>query len=280
MLAAERETWRLVKQYPASEYALDAQFRLAAHYAEGGAKDKADSELKKLAGNSRFPAVQARALYVMALQACRSGERKTALRLLNTLYNKFPGSAILPEAYYLHGDILRMESDFKSAVQFYRKVTELRPNSALAASAYGSIGDSLLAIASPDPVSSKNELNSAIQAYRSMLDQRDCPPAFSAMGTFRTGRCLLLLDQRDPASEQFRQLLYKNPAAGVKSHPVEMVWCVRAAEALIDIAARHPVRSTLEHARMALHWLADAGLIPLAEASERFEQLKKAKFNP
>ncbi len=278
--AAERETRRLAEQYPASEYTLDAQFRLAAHYAEGGSKAKADGELKKLAENSRFPAVQARALYVMALQSCRAGDRKTALRLLNTLYEKYPDSAVLPEAYYLHGDILRKESDFKNAVPFYQKVTVMRPNSALAAAAYGSIGDSLLAIASPDPVSSKNELNSAIQAYQAMLDQRDCPPVFSAMGTFRMGRCLLLLDQREPASEQFRQLLYKYPAASVKSHPVEMVWCVRAAEALIDIAARHPIRSTLEYARTALHWLADAGLIPLTEASERFERLKKTKFNP
>ena len=279
-VAAERESWRLAEQYPASEYALDAQFRLAAHYAEEGSKDKAEGELKKLAENSRFPAVQARALYVMALQAVRRGERKTALSLLNTLYEKFPDSAVLPEAYYLHGDILRKESDFKSAVPFYQKVTALRPNSALAASAYGSIGDSLLAIASADPVSSKNELNSAVQSYQSMLDQRDCPPAFSAMGSFRMGRCLFLLGQREQASEQFRQLLYKYPAAGVKSHPVEMVWCVRAAEALIDIAARQPIRSTLEYARTALHWLTDAGLIPRSEASDRFEKLKKTKFNP
>ena len=59
-----------------------------------------------------------------------------------------------------------------------------------------------------------------------------------------------------------------------------MVWCVRSAEALIDIAARQPIRSTLEYARIALHWLADAGLIPLSEASDRFEKLKKTKFNP
>ena len=279
-LAAERETWHLVEQYPTSEYTLDALFRLASHYAEEGSQKKADDTLKKLAADSRFPAVQARALYEMALQAFRSGEKKTALQRLARLYEKFPDSPVLADAYYLHGDILRSESDFKSAVPFYQKVTAMRPNSLLAASAYGSIGDSLLAIASPDPASSHNELQSAVQAYKTMLEQRGCPPAFAAMAACRTGRCLLLLDQREAASEQFRQLLYKYPASNVKRHPAEMVWCVRAAETLIDIAARHPVRSTLRHARFALHWLADAGLIPLQEASERFEKLKNTKFNP
>ena len=279
-LAAERETWHLAEQYPISEYALDALFRLASHYAEEGAQRKAAETLKKLSDDSRFPAVQARAFYEMALQAFRSGEKKTALQHLARLYEKFPDSPVLADAYYLHGDILRSESDFKSAVPFYQKVTAMRPDSVLAASAYGSIGDSLLAIASPDPASSKNELNSAMQAYRTMLEQRGCPPAFAAMASCRIGRCLILLEQRDAASEQFRQLLYKYPAASVKKHPAEMVWCVRAAEALIDIAARHPVRSTLRHARYALHWLADAGLIPLQDASDRFEKLKNTKFNP
>lgn len=278
--AAERETWRLAEQYPASDYTQDALFRLAAHYAEEGAAKKAADTLKKLAADSRYPAIQARALYEMALQDYRSGEKKKALQLLASLYEKFPDSPVLPEAYYLHGDILRSESDFKSAVPFYQKVTAMRPHSVLAASAYGSIGDSLLAIASPDPASSKNELLSAMQAYRSMLEQRGCPPAFSAMATCRIGRCLILLEQQEAASEQFRQLLYQYPAADIKRHPVEMVWCVRAAEALIGIAARRPVRSTLKHARYALHWLADAGLIPLQEASGRFEKLKKHKFNP
>ena len=279
-IAAERETWLLAEQYPDSKFTLDALFRLASHYAEEGAKEKATATLKKLAEDTRFPAIQARALYEMALQAYRNGERETALKLLAALYEKFPDSAIIPEAYYLNGDILRSDSDFKSAVPFYQKAAALRPNSILAASAYGSIGDSLLAIASSDPASSKNELLSAVHAYKTMQEQRGCPPVFSTMAACRTGQCLVLLGERESASEQFRQVLYKHPAAAAKKHPAEMVWCARAAEALIDIAGKHPVRSTLSHARYALHWLADAGLIPLQEASERFEKLKNTKFNP
>ena len=76
------------------------------------------------------------------------------------------------------------------------------------------------------------------------------------------------------------KMLFSFPAAAAKRHPVETVWCVRSAEALTDIAGKYPVRTTLRHARVALHWLADAGMIPLDEAAKRFEKLKNNQFNP
>ena len=280
VIAAERETWLLAERHPDSEYAVDALFRLAAHYVQEGAREKATSALRKLAADSRFPKIQSRAIYELAYQAYRNGERKTAGEYLRQLYEKFPDTPMLADGYYLQGDMFRSDSDFKSAIPFYRKVVELRPGSLLAASASGSIGDCLLAIASQDPASSRNELLSAIQIYKQLREQPNCPPAFEAMAMYRTGRCLELLGQRIPASEQYRQILYKFPASAAASHPVETVWCVRAAEALTDIAGKYPVQSALRHARYALHWLADAGMIPLQVAAERFDKLKKEKFNP
>ena len=49
---------------------------------------------------------------------------------------------------------------------------------------------------------------------------------------------------------------------------------------LIDQAGKYPVRTSLQQARFALHWLADAGLIPLQEAADRFEKLKNNQFKP
>ena len=279
-IAAERETWLLAEQHSDSEYAADALFRLASHYAEEGARDKASTALRKLAADSRFPKIQARAVYELAFQASRNGRNAEALKTLRQLYEKFPDAPVLAEGYYLNGDILRSNSDFKTAVDLYRKVMEMRPHSRLALAAQGSIGDCLLAIASQDPAGSQEEIRSAVQAYKSVLDEPGCPPAFEAMALYRTGRCLELLGKRAEASEKYRQLLYKFPARQTAQHPAETVWCVRAAEALTDIAARQPLRTTLRHARYALHWLADAGLVPLQEASERFEKLKNNKFNP
>ena len=280
VIAAERETWLLAEQYSDSEYAVDALFRLASHYVEEGAKEKAAATLKKLAADTRFPKIQARAIYELAHQAFRNGEKKSALRYLSQLYEKFPDTPVLADGYYLNGDLLREEFDFKSAIPFYRKVIEMRPDSLLASAAQGAIGDCLLAIASQDPASSKNELLSALQAYKTLRERPGCPAAFEAMALYRTGRCLDLLGQRAQASEHYRQLLYKFPASEARRRPAETVWCVRAAEALTDLAGKDPVRTALRHARYALHWLADAKMISLQEASERFEKLKHNKFNP
>lgn len=280
VIAAERETWLLAEQYPDSEYAVDSLFRLAEHYAEEGAKDKAVAALNKLASDSRYPAIQAKACYELALQSYRNGDSAGAVRRLENLYEKFPGTPAAADGSYLHGDILRAAADFKSAIPFYRKVMEARPNSLLAAAACGSVGDCLLAIASPDPGNSKNELISAIQSYKKLVEMPACTAEFEAMALYRTGRCLELLGKWNAASEQYRKVLYKYPAAEAPRRPSETVWCVRAAEALIDMAGKHPLRSTLEHARFALHWLGDAKLIPLPEAAERFEKLKNNKFNP
>ena len=279
-MAAERETWLLAEQHPDSEYAVDAMFRLASRYAEEGAREKAAAALRKLALDNRFPRIQARAVYELAFQAYRNGEKAEARRYLAELYEKFPDSPVLADGYYLNGDLLRSDSDFKSAIPFYRKVTEMRPVSRLTASAYGSIGDCLLAIASQDPASSENELLSAVQMYKTLREQPGCPPAFEAMALYRTGRCLELLNQRTRAAEEYRKVLYQFPAAEARRRPSETIWCVRAAEALIDMAGKYPIRTTLRHARFALHWLADAGLIPVQEAAERFEKLKNNKFNP
>ena len=280
VIAAERETWRLAERYPESEFAADALFRLASHYVSEGAREKAAAALKKLSSDTRFPRIQSRALYKMALQSFHNGEKKNALQLLAQLYEKFPDHPVLAEGYYLNGDILRSDSDFKSAIPFYQKAVELRPRSLLAVAASGSIGDSLLAIASRDPAGSKDELLKAIQHYRTLRDQSGCPAVFAAMADYRTGRCFDLLGQRKSASEQYRQVLYRFPAAEARKHPDAAVWCVRAAEALIDQAGKHPVRTSLRHARFALHWLADAGLIPLQEAADRFEKLKNNQFKP
>jgi len=280
VISAERETWLLAERYPDSEFAVDALFRLASHYAEEGARDKAMEALRKLSGDSRFPRIQARAIYELAYQAWRNGEEKAALQHLSMLYEKFPDTPVLAEAYYLQGDILRSNSDFKSAIPFYRKAIEMKPAAILSAAAYGSIGDCLLAVAGQDPVSSRNELLSALQSYKTVRELPGCPAAFEAMAIYRMGRCLELLGKNQEASEQYRQVLYKFPASKAKQHPAETVWCVRAAEALTDIAGKYPVRTSLRHARFALHWLADAGMIPLAQAAARFEKLKNRQFNP
>ena len=281
-VSVERETWLLAHRYPDSEYAVECQFRLAQQYTSDGSGEnsKALQILTRLAAKGNFPGVQARALYELALYWERNNRHELAVRELNKLYGAFPDMAVIADAYYLHGDILRKGSDFKSAVFFYRKVTDLQKNTALAAAAHGSIGDCLFAIASADPHNSVRELNAAIKAYRTMQGIGERPAVFDAMGYYRIGRCLESLGQRRKAAVEYLKVLYKFPAREISGTPEAKAWCVRSAEALIALAQKNPLRSTLTHARTALHWLCDAGLLRRQEAAERFEKLKSYQLNP
>lgn len=291
-IAAERETWLLAEQHPDSEYAMDALFRLAAHYGEEGAEEKASALLKRLAADIRFPRIQAQAVYELATLAFQRGDSAGALRHLARLYENFSGApvldktcssvvSILAEAYYLNGDILRAGTDFQEALGFYRKALAVRGDSPLGAAAHGSIGDCLLALAACDPGNSKKLAAEALKSYQALLERPSgCPAPYEAMGLYRSGRCLELLEHEEEAAEQYRKVLYRFPASEAAVHPVETTWCVRAAEALISIAEKHPLYMTLVHARVALHWLGDARLIPMREAAARFEKLKNKKFNP
>ena len=281
-VSMEKETWLLATRYPDSEYAVECLFRLAQKYTSDGSagSSKALQILSGLSAKGNFPGIQARALYELALYWVKNKRKDLALKELNKLYGAFPDMDVIADAYYLHGDILRNDSDFKSAIFFYRKVTDLQKNTSLAAAAHGSIGDCLSAIASADPHNSVRELNAAMDSYRAMQRIGERPAVFDAMGYYRIGRCLEALGQSRKAAVEYLKVLYKFPAPEISGTPEAKVWCVRAAEALTALAQKKPLRSTLTHARTALHWLCDAGLLKHQDASERFEKLKSYHVNP
>ncbi len=279
-ISAERETWLLASRYPDSEYAVNAIFRLASHYADAGAGNKAEAALDRLLKYDKFPQIQARALFEKALQAQKSGDAEGALKLLNELYERFPDTVCIADAYYLNGDILNAGGSYAEAIAYYVKAMGARPDSILECAALGSIGDCMFAIASAGNNKSKSELSSAISYYTKLIRKENCPAPFVAMATYKIGHCFELLGNDENAANYYKQLLYKLPAKEADSHPAEMVWSVKAAEALVDLAARVPMRATIENARFALHWLTDAKLFDRKTAETRFEQLKQQKFNP
>ena len=279
-ISAERETWLLAERFPDSEYAVNAIFRLASRYADTGSSSRAEAALNRLMKNDKFPQIQARAVFEKALQHYRNKEFSAALKLLNELYERFPETSCIGDAYYLHGDILREDGDFSAAIPYYRKAAKTRPGSIIECAALGSIGDCMFAIATSGSSRPREELNLAVSCYRKLLELENCPPQLQMMATYKIGRCVGKLENEEAAADYYKQLLYKLPASEAELRPVETVWCVKAAEALIDIAAGQPLRSTVEDARFALHWLLDAKLIDRKTAEERFEKLKRQKFNP
>ncbi len=279
-IAAERETWLLAERHPNSEYAVNAIFRLASHYADAGSSSRAEAALDKLMKNDKFPQIQARAIFEKALQNYKNKESNAALKLLNELYERFPETNCIGDAYYLHGDILREDGNFSAAIPYYTKAAETLPGSIIECAALGSIGDCMFALATSESSRSREDLEAAVSYYRKLLRQENCPPQLQMMAVYKIGRCIGMLGNEESAADYYKQLLYKLPAAEVDLRPVETVWCVKAAEALFDIAVHNPLRPTIEDAKFALHWLLDAGLIDRRTAEERFEKLKQRKFNP
>lgn len=279
-IAAERETWLLAERHPDSEYAVNAIFRLASHYADAGSSSRAEAALDKLMKNEKFPQIQARAIFEKALQNYKNKESNAALKLLNELYERFPETNCIGDAYYLHGDILRGDGNFSAAIPYYAKAAETLPGSIIECAALGSIGDCMFALATSESSRSREDLETAVSYYRKLLQQENCPPQLQMMAVYKIGRCIGMLGNDESAADYYKQLLYKLPAAEVDLRPVETVWCVKAAEALFDIALHNPLRPTIEDAKFALHWLLDARLIDRRTAEERFEKLKQQKFNP
>ena len=279
-ISAERETWLLAERFPDSEYAVNAIFRLASRYADTGSSSRAEAALDKLMKNDKFPQIQARAIFEKALQHYKNKEFNTALKLLNELYERFPETGCIGDAYYLHGDILREDSDFSAAIPYYTKAAQTLPGSIIECAALGSIGDCMFELAASAGDNQREDLKLALSYYRKLLEQENCPPQLQMMATYKIGRCIGKLENEEAAADYYKQLLYKLPAVEAELRPVETVWCVKAAEALIDVAAINPLHSTVEDAKFALHWLMDAKLIDRKTAEARFEKLKKQKFNP
>ena len=91
---------------------------------------------------------------------------------------------------------------------------------------------------------------------------------------------ILFISEKTEADIQYKQLLYSFPAEKLHEETLAALWCVKAAEKLVESAAKTPILSAFENAKFALHYLHNGGLLTRKEAEKRFERLKKLKFNP
>lgn len=276
-LEAERQTWLLSEKHPDSEYALRALFRLASHYAESGAGEKASGTLSSLAKRGEFPEIQAKALYEKALLAYHTENYQEAETLIGELEERFPSSSLIPEAYYLMGDLRRAVSDFENAVLYYEKAAQRRPSSLLEYAALGAAGDVRFAMASKADDPSK--YHAALSLYEILLSREDLPPRFRAMALYRKGRCLQLMNLDEEALKCYRELLYQLPPDEASRRPGERLWCVKAVENMVDIASQRPLSMNIESALTGLKWLSGAGIQDPGIVAERMKRIKRLRFS-
>ena len=275
-IAAEREVWLLAERLPKNPHAQQAILLLAKHHADKGAFEKAGEALSQLYRLADEKTIRARVLYEQALLAYKLGNTRSAEATLDRLFREFPQALILPEAYYLQGDVEKSKGDFIKAARYYGMVLDRSKGTLLELAAQGALGDTYFARGQTEP----DALRQALISYLTVTDNGNAPVSLRAGAFCKAGKCRELLGEWEEAALLYKQLLYMTPAKEAAKDPAALVWYVKSAEALIDMALKHPVRSAFENARMALHFLHDASLLTRAEAEKRFETLKKRKFQP
>ena len=272
-IQAERETWQLVDRYGDSAYAVSALFNLAAHYADSGASSRANSVLDNL--KKRFPdkLIVMRILLEKARIAFRSGDDDSALRHLEELRLSKPSGAILAEANYLFGDVYRKKGEYKKALVYYRKVLDEKPEQMLEFSVIGSIADLLFTQAKNDSALYQK----AHENYMLLLSKKGLPESMRIMALFKCGRCEEMIGNDDKAIEHWKTAV---ASLSLETAPSVSLWCVKAVEALRDLAKRKPLAAHVEAAVSALQKLADSERMDAETADEWIRQLETLKYKP
>ena len=275
-IAAEREVWLLAERHPRSSHASEAILQLVKYHREKGSYDKAREALAQLLKQTDEKTIQARILYEQSLIARKMNDLRKVEILLEKLFRNYPESPILPEALYLRGDVEKSKGDFLNAAKYYGMTLDRSKGTLLELAAQGALGDTYFARGQTEP----EALRQALISYLTVADNERAPRLLRAGAICKAGKCRELLGEWEEASLLYKQLLYMTSPRDASGDPAALVWYVKSAEALIDMALKHPVRSAFENARMALHFLHDASLLTRKEAEERFEALKKRKFQP
>lgn len=275
-IAAEREVWLLAERDPGNPLTQQAILQLAKHHGDKGSMEKAQEALAQLFRLTDEKTIQARVLYEQALLAQKMRVHSRAEKLLDQLFQKYPDAPILPEALYLRGDVEKSKGDFARAAHYYGLVLDRSKGTLLELAAQGALGDTYFARGQ----SEQEALRQALISYLTVADSEKAPASLRAGALCKAGKCRELLGEWEEASLLYKQLLYMTPPRKAAGDPAALLWYVKSAEALIDMALKHPVRSAFENARMALHFLHNASLITREEAEKRFETLKKRKFQP
>lgn len=280
-LEAEKGAWLLAGKYPSSPLLPEAMLRLCRHYTDKGAYDKASSVLDQL---SRMPEIKnagkilaGKLLCEKGDIACRQGKKEEALLLYRQAAEKTGSGPVYQAAECKLAQLLYETGKVDEAIEEYARASVAAGSDPLLTfAAQGALGNILLARRSQD----QESLKQALASFLAIAGESTAPGEFRAESTYKAGRCHELLGEKAEAEKLYKQLLYMFPAKSVMKNPAVSVWCVKAAECLIDSAAKTPVLSAFENARSALHYLYDAGLINRKDAENRFETLKKMKFNP
>lgn len=279
--SVEKMTTLLAEKYPASSLTADALFLFFHSCTEKGAYTKAQEILRKLSSLNpvkKDPAkYEGKLLCAESLLEEKRNNREKAVKLLEEVIKKYPQGQIFQEASCRLGEIYYRMNQVDKAVTAYTKASVAAGSDPLLTyAAQGALGNILLSSRSQDAES----LQQALECFLAIAGESSAPSEFRAEASYKAGRCLELQGKKTEADIQYKQLLYSFPAEKLHEETLAALWCVKAAEKLVESAAKTPILSAFENAKFALHYLHNGGLLTRKEAEKRFERLKKLKFNP
>lgn len=279
--SAEKAATFLMEKYPLSPLVPDGILQFCRSLTEAGNYEKTSAFLLRLqklpSAEKAGKQLEAKILYEKGNMAYRQKRKKMAISFLQRAVKKVPQGAFYQAAGSKLAAILYEMGKVEEAIDTYTKVSIAAGSDPLLTfAAQGALGNILLSSRSQD----KESLKQALACFLAISAESSAPAVFRAEATYKAGRCHELLGEKQEGENLYKQLLYAFPPKQIMKDPAVSVWCVKAAECLIDSAAKTPVLSAFENARNALHYLLDAGLISRKDAQSRFENLKKMKFNP
>ncbi|MCP3967366.1 MAG: tetratricopeptide repeat protein [Lentisphaerae bacterium] len=239
---------RMVKDYPESDYTPAAQLWVVDYRRNSGEYLKASELLQKMQIKyAQKSSVMAQIFYDTALVNYRKKNYDVAMKFLKRIFDKYSGSGVTADAYFLAGDVVSSDGDYAKAADYYRRAAKMRPNSDFEIASLGRVADCNFTQYSRS--FDKKLLVEAAAIYEKLLKTRKDSTAVRNQTMYKLGRCYELLSQEEKALDMYNELLYSydvDKRKGMKSKPV---WVVRAAYAAITIYLKY---NTPEAAKEAI----------------------------
>ena len=267
----------LDENYPGASGSVEARLQLADYLLAGGDPDGAElrlAEVERL-GAAKMPEVAAELLYRRAQIALARQDPERAKAQLGELLSTYASSSFAAEAAFLAGNLEADAGRYQSALEFYRKARELRPDGLFGKIASGRIADARYSIYAEtlDPA----DLQAAAELYGELAaDSAD--PRLRLQSLYKLGKCRELLNKPVEALEVYNRVLYQ--ALDQKRNGVmpDSVWTGKAGYAA---ALAYLKRGTPAGAREALRVIGILEELNLStgEDFDRIRQEIQRKYN-
>ncbi len=267
----------LDEKFPGSAGGVEARLQLADYLLAGGDPMEAERQLAELErrGVVKDPEVAAELLYRRAQIALVKKDFQQARMQLDALLADYPASSFAADAAFLAGNLESDAGRYKTALEFYRKARDLRPDGLFGRIATGRIADARFSVYAEtlDPA----DLKAAAELYGELAED-SADPRLRLQSLYKLGKCRELLNESGEALAAYNRVLYlalDQKRGGVMPDPV---WVGKAGYAAALAYLKMGTPAGAREALRVIGILEDLQL-PTGEDFDRIEQEIRRKYN-